>query len=95
MGGRGAIRAISTARTGLVFIIFCGLASALGVISLFTALSMSDVVIVTPIASISPLVTLVLAHIFLNKLEQVTKWIVFGTGLAVLGIVMVIIGSTL
>jgi drug/metabolite transporter (DMT)-like permease len=56
---------------------------------------MSDVVIVTPIASISPLVTLVLAHFFLNKLEQVTKWIVFGTGLAVLGIVMVIIGSTL
>ena len=95
MGGRGAIRAISTARTGLIFIIFCGLASALGVISLFTALSMSDVVIVTPIASISPLVTLVLAHFFLNKLEQVTKWIVFGTGLAVLGIVMVIIGSTL
>jgi drug/metabolite transporter (DMT)-like permease len=67
----------------------------MGVISLFTALSMSNVVIVTPIASISPIVTLVLAHIFLNKLEQVTKWIVLGTSLAVLGIIMVIIGSTL
>ena len=93
LGGRQAGQAIRSSSSGIFFIVLCGLASATGVISLFTALSMSNVVTVTPIASTNPLVTLFLAHLFLNKLEKVTKWLLAGTSLTVLGIILVILGS--
>ncbi len=38
--------------------------------------------------------TLLLAHIFLERLERVTKQLFMGTLLAVLGVILVIIGST-
>ena len=72
-----------------------GLASSLSVITLYFALLQSHVVIVAPIASSSPLVTLLMAHLFLDKLEQVTCWILLRTTLAVSGVALVIAGSTL
>ncbi len=50
-------------------------------------------VIVAPIVSISPLMTLLLAHPFLDKLERVTRWILMGTLMAVSGVALVIVGS--
>lgn len=94
LAGRGALAGLKTARTGLGFVALSGLASSLGVITLYFALLLSDVVIVAPIASISPLVTLLMAHLFLEKLERVTRWVLVGTILAVSGVVLVIIGST-
>jgi len=78
-----------------MYVALSGLASALGVITLYFALQKSDVVIVAPISSISPLVTLFLAYLFLERLEIVTRWLLAGTILAVAGVALVIFGSTL
>jgi uncharacterized membrane protein len=64
------------------------------VISLYFGLQRADAVIVVPISSTGSLVTVLLAHLFLTRLEQVTRWVLGGTLLTVLGIVLVIIGST-
>lgn len=90
-----AIAGLQTARKGIVYVALSGLASALGVITLYFALQKSDVVIVAPISSISPLVTLLLAYLFLDRLENVTRWLLLGTILAVVGVALVILGSTL
>lgn len=95
VAGRGALAGLKTARVGLGFVALSGLASSLGVITLYFALLLSDVVIVAPIASISPLATLLMAHLFLDKLERVTRWLLVGTVLAVSGVALVIVGSTL
>ena len=79
----------------LVYVALSGLAAAPAIISLNYALQRADVVIVSPIASISPLVTLLLAHVFLSRLERVTKRVLVGTMLTVLGVVLAIFGSTL
>ncbi len=93
--GRSALAGMRTPKMGIVFLGLSGLAGSLGVITLYFALLMSDVVIVAPISSISPLVTLLLAHLFLDRLESVTRWLLVGTLLAVAGVVLVIVGSTL
>lgn len=95
LAGREVVTGLRTARDGLGLVVLSGLASSLGVISLYFALLRSDVVIVAPIASISPLVTLLMAHLFLDKLERVTRWILLGTALAVSGVALVIVGSAL
>ncbi|MDA0735255.1 MAG: DMT family transporter [Chloroflexi bacterium] len=95
VAGRGAIAGLQTARKGIMYVALSGLSSAMGVITLYFALQRSDVVIVAPISSISPLVTLLLAYLFLDKLENVTRWLLVGTVLAVAGVGLVIFGSTL
>ena len=95
VAARGAIAGLQTARKGIMYVALSGLASALGVITLYFALQKSDVVIVAPISSISPLVTLFLAYLFLERLEIITRWLLAGTILAVAGVALVIFGSTL
>ena len=75
--------------------LMAGLASAFAIISFGYALQRSDVVIVSPIVSINPLITLLLAQVFLPGLERVTKQVVAGTFLTVAGVGLVIIGSTM
>jgi len=62
LAGRGALAGLKTAKLGLSFVALSGVASSLGVITLYFALLRSDVVIVAPIASISPLVLQRLLH---------------------------------
>ena len=92
--GRDALEGLRTARAGWGFMALSGLASATAVIALYFALLYSSVVIVSPISSVNPLVTLLLAHLFLGRLEQVTRWVLLGTMLTVLGVALVIVGST-
>ena len=75
----------------------CGLAGifqGLAVASLFQALSRAPVTVVSPIYACTPLVTLVLARIFLRRLEAIDFLLVTGTGLSVFGVIMVILGAT-
>jgi len=95
IAGRGAIEGVRSSTTGLGFTALSGLAAAAAVISLYFAFQRSDVVIISPISSANPLVTLFLAHFFLERLERVTLLILSGTVLTVLGVVLVVIGSTL
>jgi len=92
---REAASGLRTARSGWGFMALSGLASALAVVALYFGFLQAGVVVVAPISSTNPLITLLLAHLFLARLERVTRWLVSGTLLAVLGVVLIIVGSTL
>ena len=79
----------------LRWVALAGIASGIAVISLYFAVQRADVVVISPIVSSSPLVTLFLAHVFLTRLERVTKRLLFGALLAVGGVVLVVIGNQL
>ena len=77
-------------------VVFCGLSGisqALGVASLFQALSLAPVTVVTPINAIGPLVTLALVQVFLQRVEAITLRLVLGTVLSVAGVIVVILGA--
>lgn len=96
--GTQAVQSLKTAGGGLKFAGFAGLsglASAMAIISLYYALQRADVVLVSPITSINPLMTIFLARMFISQMENITWQVVAGAGLAVLGIVLVVWGSTL
>ena len=75
----GSLRAVALA----------GLAAGVGVNSLYFALRDGDVVIVTPIVSIAPLVTVLIAQLFYSRQERITLRLAAGTGLAVAGVILV------
>ena len=78
------------------YILLCGLAgifSGLAVASLFQALSRAPVTVVSPISATSPLITLVIAHIFLRRLETIHPVLVLGTLLSVSGVALVVLGA--
>jgi drug/metabolite transporter (DMT)-like permease len=70
-----------------------GIILGLAVASLFQALSRAPVTVVSPINASSPLITLVLAHLFLRRLESINLLLVVGTLLSVGGVALVIIGA--
>ena len=79
----------------LRWVALAGIASGIAVISLYFAVQRADVVVISPIVSSSPLITLFLAHVFLTRLERVTKRLLFGALLTVSGVVLVVIGNQL
>lgn len=98
LAGNAAVRTLRGARGDLLFVTsagLSGLAAAAGVIFLYYALQRADVVVVAPIVSANPIVTLILAQLFISRLENLTRWLVFGTGVTVTGVVLVVLGSTL
>jgi drug/metabolite transporter (DMT)-like permease len=80
-------------RRTFLYVTLAGLASSTAVVLMFTALSLAPVVVVSPVASLTPLFALVFTHLFLQRLERVTLRIVVGTLLVVAGIVLVVVGS--
>jgi len=77
------------------YVALAGVASGVAVISWYLAVQRADVVVISPIVSSSPLVTLFLAHLFLTRLERVTRRLVFGALLTVAGVGFVVVGSQL
>ena len=78
------------------YVALCCLAGAtqgLAVAFLFQALSRAPVTVVSPINASSPLITLLLAHIFLQRLEHINLLLVLGTLLSVGGVVLVVVGA--
>ena len=78
------------------YLAICGVAGicqGLAVASLFQALSRAPVTVVSPISASSPLITLVLAHLFLRRLESVNVLLVVGTLLSVGGVATVVLGA--
>ena len=97
LAGREAVSALQSSRRNPSFVAsagLSGLAAATGVICLYFALQRTDVTVVSPIVSINPLVTLLLAQIFISRLEHLTNWLVLGTAVTVAGVVLVVLGST-
>ena len=79
----------------LRFVVLAGLAAGVGVNSLYFALQQGDVVIVGPIVAANPLITLLMAHLFISRLEQVTPRLAAGTLLAVVGVILVAVSDQL
>ena len=98
LAGRDALSDIRSAGSDLRFTASAGLSglcAATAVISLYYALQRSDVVIVAPIVSTNPLMTLLLAQLFISRLERITREVVYGSAVTVGGIILVVFGSTL
>ena len=78
---------------GLVAI--SGLSTTVSIITQLFAVQRADVVIVAPILATFPLWTLLLSHIFIARLEQITLHLTLGTLVTVAGVVAVILGGQL
>ena len=76
-------------RQSLGYFLAAGCAVTLGVASVYMSLYLSDVVIVAPLASLSPLYSLVLSAVFLREVEVITTRRVVAAGLIVLGAVLI------
>ena len=70
-----------------------GITSGCAVTLLTLAVTRAPIAVVTPLASLNPLVTLALTHLFLQQLERVTPRVVLGTVFAVSGVILVVLGS--
>ncbi len=71
-----------------------GLASAWGVASWFMALKAAPVVLVAPVVGTSPLFSILLTYVFLQRLERVTWRTLIGALLVVGGVALVAVGGT-
>ena len=82
-------------RKSLVFVSLAGLTSVAAFAAPVFAVQQVDVVVVAPLYSTFPLWTLLLSHIFIGRLEQVTLRLTLGAALAVAGVVAVSLGGQL
>lgn len=76
-------------RASLGYFVLAGCAVTLGVASVYMSLYLSDVVIVAPLASLSPLYSLALSALFLREVEVITVRRVAAAALIVLGVVLI------
>ena len=98
LAGSNAVREVRGSSGNPRFALSAGLsgvAAAVGVICLYFALERADVTVVSPIVSTNPIFTLILAQLFISRLEDLTKWLFLGVGITVVGVVIVSLGSTL
>ena len=84
---------IRVPRRGWVMVALAGCASAWGVSFLFLALTKAPVVLVAPLAGTSPLLSIALTHIFLQRLERVTWRTVLGAVLVLGGVGLIAVGT--
>jgi drug/metabolite transporter (DMT)-like permease len=70
-----------------------GCASALGVSGWYLALNVTQVVVVAPIVAVYPLITILMASLFLRGIEKVTKQTVAGAIIVVIGVLFVGFGT--
>jgi drug/metabolite transporter (DMT)-like permease len=80
-------------KKGFLLMVLAGLSASAGVGFNYSALGLAPVVIVAPVSAGAPLISLFLAHIFLQRLEKVTLRIWLGAMLVVAGVIMVTLGS--
>ncbi len=88
-----AVRAFD--RRSMSFVWLSGLCTTASIIAQLFAVQRADVVIVAPILATFPLWTLLLSHIFISRLEQITLRLTIGTVVAVAGVVAVVMGGQL
>lgn len=98
LAGSSTVREVRESRGNMKFVLSAGssgLAAATGVIALYFALERADVTVVAPIVSTNPIFTLILAQIFISRMEDLTKWLFLSVGVTVAGVAIVTVGSTL
>lgn len=88
MARGGVDTLVAPVRTYLYFVL-TGILSSIGLLSFFVGLKLGRVAIVSSLAGTSPLFTTVFSYVFIRDLERVTRGIVVGAGLVVVGVVLV------
>ena len=76
-------------RKSIMFICLSGIFASGGITLLYSALGVAPVVVVSPVASLTPLFALLFARLFLERLEKVTRQTVLGTLLVLIGIIII------
>lgn len=71
------------------YYLYIGIIQTIGFFFIFSALSVSRVVVVTPFQNLEPLFVLIFSYLFLDKLERITKEIVLGSLLVVVGTILI------
>lgn len=77
------------------FVGLSGLSTTVSIVAQIFAVQRADVVIVAPILATFPLWTLLLSHIFIARLEQITLRLTVGTVVTVAGVAAVAVGGQL
>ena len=93
--GREAIQRSTSSGWATLFVFLAGFAAACAVMSLYFAVTRegSNILMIAPIVSCNPLVTLIMARLFLRQSERVTTELVIGTLMAVSGVALVVAGG--
>ncbi len=87
-------RAFRISKRALALFALSGAGSGGAIIALSFGLEKGDVTVVAPIVSTSPLITLFLVRIFLERLEKVSPRMLLGALMVVGGTVLVVVGNT-
>lgn len=87
------IRKAVTFEPGWQWFLLTGFLAGIGVLSVFRALDAGEVSVVGPIIMAQPLVVVTLSAVFLRDLEKLTRRIVAGAALTVLGVILVSLSS--
>ena len=77
------------------FVALSGLSTTVSIVTQIFAVQRADVVIVAPILATFPLWTLLLSHLFISRLEQITVRLTIGTVVTVVGVIAVAVGGQL
>jgi drug/metabolite transporter, DME family len=87
---KGGREAFKLSRTSAAWLFTAGFINTAAMLSVFYALSVGQVVVVEPLVSSNPVLTLLLTAIFLKDLEALSFRVIVGCFLAVLGTVLVV-----
>ncbi|MBI4301090.1 MAG: DMT family transporter [Chloroflexi bacterium] len=79
-------------KRGALFLGIAGISAAIGVSANYIALSLAPVVVIAPITSMTPMITILGAHLFLRGTERITSRLVVGSALVVLGVIIITLG---
>ncbi len=90
---RDAPKIRHTPRRGIALMAIAGAAGSIGVTINYVALSYAPVATITPVVATNALVSMMLAHLFLQRLERVTPRLWIGAGLVVAGIVLISVSN--
>ena len=95
--GMAEVHPIAVIGVALVvgFVGLSGLSSTASIVSQPFAVQRADVVIVAPLLAPFPLWTLLLAHIFIARMEQIILRLTVGTIVTVVGVIAVVLGGQL
>ena len=88
-----AVRAFDWRSMGFVGI--SGLSTTVSIVAQLFAVQRADVLVVAPILATFPLWTLLLSHIFISRLEQITLRLTVGAFITVAGVIAVVLGGQL
>ena len=93
--GKQAVEGVARSGRGSIYMFMAGLSAACAVMALYFSITRegSSVLVISPIVSCNPLVTLILARLFLRRSENVTRELLIGTLIAVGGVALVVVGG--